>query len=133
LPAVAGKAAEAGIRIVADRSGGDVCLPNIGPRQRRVRLIAGVVLIALASFGAVLLLTSEAPRPWRAIIFPVVMFAAVCLLQVQAKTCIALAARGERNLDAGSERVADERELTASRASARRFVSRALLIALLAT
>ena len=118
---------------MADRKGGDICFPNIGPRQRRIRLIAGVTLTALAVFAAVLLLTSPAPRPWRAAVFPLVMFASVCLLQVQAKTCIALAARGERNLDAGSERIADERELMASRATARRIVTRSLLIALLIT
>ena len=115
------------------RDGAAICLPNIGPRQRRLRLIAGVVLVALAAFAAVLLLISGAPRPWRAAIFPVVLFASVCLLQVQAKTCIALAARGQRNLDTGSERVADARELLTTRATARRIVTRALLVALLVT
>jgi hypothetical protein len=105
------------------------CVPNIGPRERRRRLAGGVVILACALGGALLLRSWGAARGWRALLFLPLLLASVALLQVQAKTCVALAARGLRNLDAGNEPITDPAELAAVGAQARRVNTRALVVA----
>lgn len=110
-----------------------LCVPNIGPRQRRLRLVAGLALLAVTGALAMTLQLNGASGPWRATIFPPLLVAAICLLQVRAQTCIALAARGERNLDRGTERMADGDELHAVRVQARRITIQAVVIAVVST
>jgi hypothetical protein len=55
------------------------------------------------------------------------------IFQARARTCIALAAQGARNLDAGAEAVEDAAELEASRAEARRVLVRSAIATLIAT
>jgi hypothetical protein len=106
-----------------------ICIANIGPRERRRRLRGGFVALAFAALGVVLLWTTGASRGWRALLFVPLLFAALGLLQVRAKTCVALAAQGMRNLDAGNERIDDPAELQAVKAQARRVNIQALLVA----
>jgi hypothetical protein len=49
----------------------DVCIPNIGPRERRRRLIVGIAMFAIAGTVAALLVAAGAPRAWRVfVLFP---------------------------------------------------------------
>jgi hypothetical protein len=52
------------------------------------------------------------------------------LFQVKEKTCVALAARGLRNLEQGDERIIDAIELQHVRAQARRVHAEAVAFAL---
>lgn len=108
------------------------CVPNIGPRERRRRLIAGVVFSGMTLAIAAYLLASGAPRGWRALIVLPAAMAAVGVFQVQAKTCVALAARGVRNMDQGDESMTDAHELARVRAQARGVYIKASLAALAA-
>jgi hypothetical protein len=94
--------------------------PNIGPRERQRRLIGGFVFLAVAACVAVSVLLFNAPRPWRLLVFLPVWAAAIGFYQVRAKTCVALAARGLKNMDGGDEEVTDTGELQQIRAQSRR-------------
>ena len=105
------------------------CIPNIGPRERRRRLIGGVVMLVLSVACMAMLLTRGAGRGWRAAAFVPLLLTLIAFLQVQQKTCIALAGRNERNLDHGVERVEEGAELRAIKAQARRVMLGALVAA----
>ena len=108
-----------------------VCVANIGPRQRRLRLLGGiVVLVATAALMVSLRQTSWATR---LLAFPALLTTSVLFLQVQAQTCVALAARGERDLDEGREPVSSAVELATIKTQARQVVGRSVVIAILVT
>jgi len=113
------------------------CIPNIGPGERKRRLVGGVFFLAIAVCVGVCLIWFNAPRPWRLLIFLPAWASAIGFFQVSAKTCVALAARGLKNLDAGDEAITDPTELTTVRAQSRRVhihavLSAAMIAALLA-
>ena len=41
-----------------------VCVPNIGPRERRRRLVAGIVMLAIGVAAAVALYVLDVERWW---------------------------------------------------------------------
>lgn len=93
--------------------------PNIGPRERQRRLVAGFFFLAIAICVAGSLVVFNAPRPWRLLVFLPTWAAAIGFFQVSAKTCVALAARGLKNMDAGDEEITDPRELDQVRKQSR--------------
>lgn len=107
----------------------EVCVPNIGPREHARRLRIGVAMFIVAIVMAVLLMTTGAARIWRATVFLPLLIGAFGVLQVRAHTCVALAARGLRNMDAGDEPIADASELRAVKAQARRVNIQAMALA----
>jgi hypothetical protein len=109
------------------------CIPNIGPRERRRRLVMGVVVGGLTVALAVWLVSAGAPRVWRLLVFVPAWIAALDFLQVRAKTCVLLAAKGVRNMDAGNEAIGEAAELTAVRAQARAVHVQSLVTAAVAT
>lgn len=108
------------------------CLPNIGPAERRKRLIVGVIALSVCVGGALLLWLGGAPRSWRLLLFLPLWTAALGIFQARAQVCVAFAARGVRNLG-GQQEPQPEAELAAVRKEARRVHVRALLTALLLT
>lgn len=92
-------------------------------------MIVGAAMCAIAVAAAVWLLASGAARPWRAIVWVPLIVGAVGLLQVRAKTCVALAARGLRNMDAGDEPITNPLELQTVKAQARSINLQALVVA----
>ncbi len=109
-----------------------VCPPNIGPAERRKRLIVAVAALAVCVGAALLLSLDGAPRYWRLLLFLPFWTAALGLFQARASVCVALAARGVRNLD-GRQEPQPEAELAAVRKEAFRVHVRALLTALVLT
>lgn len=103
------------------------CVPNIGPRQRRLRIGFGVALgaitlvVTLGVFGA--------SRPWRLVVFFPAMMSAVGILQARAHTCVALAHRGTRDLDHGIEAVDDAAVLATMRRQAADVLRTATIVA----
>ena len=108
-----------------------VC-PNIGPRERKRRLVGGLFFLAIAICVAASLLLFNAPRPWRLLVFLPTWAAAIGFFQVGAKTCVALAARGLKNMDAGDEKITDPRELDQIRAQSRAVHIRSVLTGVIA-
>ena len=108
-----------------------VC-PNIGPRERQRRLVGGLFFLAIAICVAGSVIVFKAPRPWRLLVFLPTWAAAIGFFQVRAKTCVALAARGLRNMDTGDEAITDPRELDQVRSQSRAVHIRSVLVALVA-
>jgi hypothetical protein len=98
---------------------GLACRPNIGPRERRRRMLLAGIATAIAVATATAVLVAPAPRPWRLAVFPPAWAAVLCYLEARRRTCVVLAARGMRNLDAGNETVVDAAERRASAAQSR--------------
>ena len=96
------------------------CTPNIGPRERQRRLVVGIVMLGIAITLAAVLVLFGAPRVWRLLVVLPAWVAGIGLFQVKEQTCVALAARGLRNLDHGDERIVDAIELQHVRTQARR-------------
>jgi hypothetical protein len=109
------------------------CIPNIGPRERRRRLVGGLVFLAVAACVAGCLIWFDAPQPWRLLVFLPAWVSAIGFFQVSEKTCVALAARGVKNMDTGDEAITDPRELERVRAQSRRVHIRAVVSAAVAT
>jgi hypothetical protein len=107
----------------------ELCIPNIGPRERQRRLVGGFVFLAIAACVAGCLVWFEAPRSWRLLVFLPAWAAAIGFYQVKEKTCVALAARGLKNIDNGDEAITDPGELERIRAQSRRVHIRAILSA----
>ena len=105
------------------------CIPNIGPRERRRRTVGGVVFLLVTLCVGGCLIWFNAPRPWRLLIFLPAWASAIGFFQVSAKTCVALAARGLKNLDAGDVNITDPIELARVRAQSRGVHIRAALTA----
>jgi hypothetical protein len=102
---------------------------NIGPRERRKRRLLGVVALTIGVGLAFVLVIFQAPRWSRAVIFFPIWIAGLGLLQSRERVCIALAASGKCNLDAGEESLTDARLIEQLRAKARRINRRALITA----
>lgn len=98
----------------------DVCTPNIGPRERRKRLVVGLAMLAVTAVLGAILIATGTPRVWRLATIAPAWVAGVGLFQVRERTCVALAARGRRNLDGGDERITDPIELHRVRMQSRR-------------
>jgi hypothetical protein len=105
------------------------CIPNIGPRERRRRLVGGIALLLVAACVGASLVWFGAPRPWRLLVFLPAWAGALGVFQVTAKTCVALAARGLRNMDEGDAEITDPSELEQVRAQSRQVHIRAALSA----
>ena len=102
---------------------------NIGPREQRKRRLLGIVALTIGVALAFLLVTLGAPRALRAVVFFPIWLAGLGLLQARERTCIALAARGMCNLDAGETRLDDENLAAQLREKSRRIHRRALTTA----
>lgn len=109
-----------------------LCTPNIGPFQRRRRLIVGVAMFAFTLALAAVLIALGLPRVWRVLTIVPAWVGALGVFQVREQTCVALAARGLRNMDSGDEAIVDPIELHHVREQARRVHIQAGLFALAA-
>jgi hypothetical protein len=110
-----------------------VCIPNIGPKERAKRLRIGTAVLALGAIVAVALVLADAERAWRLMVFLPFWAGATSVWQVYEKTCVALAARNVRNLDAGEVAVRDSAELAQIRRQARRVRLEGLATAVVLT
>lgn len=102
---------------------------NIGPRERRKRRLLGIVSLTVAVGVAFVLVVYGAPRWSRLVVFFPLWMAGLGLLQAREKTCIALAARGVCNMDAGEETINDRALAARLREKAAAVHRRALLVA----
>jgi hypothetical protein len=106
---------------------------NIGPREQFKRRILGRVALIASAALTFALIVGDAPRPLRLVIFFPLWMAALGYFQAREKTCIALAARGACNLDAGEKKIEDKNLAARLRLKARRIHIRALIMAVALT
>jgi hypothetical protein len=106
---------------------------NIGPREQRKRRLLGIVALTIGTGLAFVLVTTNAPRWSRAIVFLPIWIAGLGLIQAREKTCIALAARGTCNMDTGEETLQDQNLMNKLRDKARRINRRAVITAIAIT
>jgi hypothetical protein len=106
---------------------------NIGPRERTKRRLLGIVALVCGTGLAFLLVVLEAPRWSRALVFFPIWVAGLGMFQAREQTCVALAARGRCNFDAGEETVADAALAARLREKARAINRRSLILAAVIT
>jgi hypothetical protein len=106
---------------------------NIGPREQRKRRLLGIVALVVGCAAAFVLVVYAAPRASRLIVFFPLWIAGLGLMQAREKTCIALAARGTCNMDAGETPLADQDLLERLRHKSKLINRRALFTALCIT
>jgi hypothetical protein len=104
------------------------CLPNIGPLQKRRRLLIGIWTFIVAAALAAVLVAIGAPRLSRLPLFVLLWVGALCLFEATSETCVVLAARGLRNMDNGDARIEDLEELRQLKRQSRRVYVRAFLL-----
>jgi hypothetical protein len=109
------------------------CAINIGRRQRRLRLAFGLTMLAAALAGGAWAVAAGAPPALRATLAVPFFLAGLGIFQARAQTCVALALKGTRNLDAGEEPVADAGESRQLRRQARAVLLQSLAFAVAIT
>jgi hypothetical protein len=107
----------------------DAVCANIGPIQRRRRLLFGVAALVAGVVWVRFAWSAGYPSYTRLAGFVFFHMGFTGVFQARAKTCVALASRGLRNLDDGPKPIEDEAELMAVRALARRVLMQSLLAA----
>jgi hypothetical protein len=111
----------------------DECIPNIGPEERKKRITFGSVLMAVGATAAIYMVASGTERPLRLLVMLPFWAGAVGLFQARDKTCVALTARGMRNMDSGDEPVTNAAELQQMRAQARKVHIESFVTAVILT
>jgi hypothetical protein len=81
----------------------DSCVANIGVAERRQRLLIGVIGAVVCAAVSVLFALEGVGRAWRLSLFLPWWISALGVLQARAQTCVALAARGQRQLGGAPE------------------------------
>jgi len=111
----------------------DTPVINIGPREVRKRRLMGIVALVAGVGLAFLSVVLNTPRWSRLVVFFPIWIAGLGLFQAREKTCIALAAKGTCNLDAGEVDVGDEKLVEQLRNKARKINRRAIVVAVVVT
>lgn len=107
-------------------------IANIGTGERRKRLVWGIVAFGAGVAIAVLLAVVHAPLIWRLPLFLLFLVGALGIFQARARTCVKLAARGQRDMDSGPQPIPDAAELQQVQRQARAvYVKSAVTAAIL--
>jgi hypothetical protein len=101
-----------------------------GQRQRRV---FGIVMLAVGVMLAIGAVIMHVDRAWRLGVFVPFVLGGIGVFQASAKTCVAHAARGLKEVDGRMVPVTDERERKAIDDTARSIKLRSMLLAAVLT
>ena len=110
-----------------------VCVANIGPRGRKQRLRVGMIWLAIGSGAAGVLALAGVQRWLRLGLFAPFVFGMIGVFQAYEQTCVALAARGARDLDSGPKQVDDPAAMRQINRQARKVLAEGILGAALLT
>ncbi|MEJ7709616.1 MAG: hypothetical protein WKF84_07085 [Pyrinomonadaceae bacterium] len=102
---------------------------NIGARESRKRRLMGIAALASGVGLAFVIVATEVPRAYRLLVFIPFWIACLGMLQSRAQVCIALSARGLRNMDTGDEKIQDQSLKESLRAKSKQINRRALITA----
>jgi hypothetical protein len=64
----------------------DICIPNIGPRERRRRLTVGIAMFVIVVLVAAGLVLADAPRASRLLVLFPAWIGSIGVFQVKEKT-----------------------------------------------
>jgi len=109
------------------------CIANIGPRGREQRLRTGMMWLAIGTGAAGALALVGLPRWLRLGLFGPFTLGAFGIFQAYEQTCVALAARGARNMDSGQEQIDDPAATRQINRQARKVFAESILGAALLT
>lgn len=109
---------------------GQVCIPNISPRERRKRLVFAVVEFGVTFTILAGLLALGASRWWRLPLFLLFWAGSSGFFQWRDKTCVGLSAINARQLGDVVEKIEDPAELAQVKRQARRVQLKGLLVAI---
>jgi hypothetical protein len=109
------------------------CVANIGPCGRQQRLRTGIKWLAIGCGAAGTLALAGLPRWLRLGLFGPFALGAFGVFQAYEQTCVALAARGVRNMDSGQEQIDDPAVTRQINRQARKVFAEAILGAALLT
>ena len=86
---------------------GEVCIPNIGPKERQKRLLAGMAGFTAGVMLFVIIQSFSWPLWTNLFTLPLFFLGAVGFFQWKDKTCIKLVRDGVVNMDDGDQPVTD--------------------------
>ena len=112
---------------------GEVCIPNIGPKERQKRLFAGVTGLTAGVVLFVIIQTFSWPLWTNLLTLPLFLFAGIGFFQWKDKTCIKLVREGVMNLDDGDTPVTDAEIKAALQHQAKQVQIKALIAGVSAT
>jgi hypothetical protein len=108
-------------------------IANIGTQERRKRFTWGVVASGVGVVIAVLLVMIGAPLIWRMPLFLIFYVGALGIFQARDKTCVKLAARGQRDMDSGPQQISVAAELQRVQRQARVVYAKSAILAAILT
>jgi hypothetical protein len=109
------------------------CPINLGPKQKRRRLVLGIVSFLLAAGAAVFFVYHDAPPLFRLLVFPLFFLSMLGFFQAKNRTCVVYAVQGVRDLGTGTEKVTNGAEAHGLRLLAQKILVQAFFFALLMT
>lgn len=112
---------------------GEVCIPNIGPKERQKRLMAGAFGFIAGVILFVLIQSFTWPLWTNLLTLPLFFFGAIGFFQWKDKTCIKLVREGVVNMDDGDKPVTDAEIKTALARQAKAVQTKALVAGVCAT
>lgn len=107
------------------------CMANIGPHERKKRLVQGAVSLVVFLLAAAAMLFFVEVRWWRVTLTLPMLAAALGFFQAREQTCVRLAASGSRNLDDGEVVIRDVDFLTRTIEQAQRVWVKSILATVL--
>ena len=81
-----GSSQDAGHPPTGDSEAGGICIPNISPRERRRRLVGGVIMFVISLAILAVLMATGVDRWWRLALLPLFWGTAVGFFQWRDKT-----------------------------------------------
>jgi hypothetical protein len=111
------------------------CIANIGPQERRKRLVFGIAALAVSVVISFLFVLNGVQPVLRLPLFIPLFVGALGFYQARDRTWVRLASRGQRDMDAGPQPIADAAEAAQVQRQAKKiylksFISAAILTAL---
>jgi hypothetical protein len=116
-----------------DQSSSATVLPNIGPRGCKRRATMGWVWIAVGAVAAFEFVRRDVPLACYPLLAIPFFMGALGYFQAREQTCVFHAARSQRNMDSGPERLVDPRALALVRRQAARVWMRSVVASLVLT
>jgi hypothetical protein len=112
---------------------GEVCIPNIGPKERQKRLMVGIAGFAAGVVAFVLIQSFTLPVWANVFTLPFFIGGAFGFFQWKDKTCVKLVREGVMNMDDGDTPVTDAEIKNALARQARSVQTKSLVAGVCAT
>lgn len=108
-------------------------LPNIGPKERRKRVVQGVLFLIFSLGMEIYFHSLKVDWQVHAFLFIPLFISIFCLIQAQEKVCAILAHLGTQNLDEGEEKITNSEIAESFRRRGKKIVLKSFFLALVLT